>query len=60
VSTSSSDGHSVQAGTCRWRQPAIAATPPATRNQNWRWKVTTSTDPIAWKAAASRIGTIGG
>ena len=35
----------------RPRQPR-----PTTRNQNWRWSVTTSTPPIAWNAAASRIG----
>ena len=58
--TSRSGGHRSQAGTCRCSRPATAATVPATRSQNCTCRVTTSAPPIAWKAAASRIGCRGG
>ena len=48
------------AGAWRWSSPAIAATAPTTRNQNCTCRVTTSAPPIAWNAAASRIGCRGG
>ena len=58
--TSTTEGQSSQAGTCRCRTPATAATAPVTKNQNCTWSVTVSAPPIAWNAAASRIGTTGG
>ena len=40
--------------------PNGRATNPSAKSQYWTWSVTTSADPIAENAAASRIGTTGG